>query len=192
MGVPFLPMRNTLGTDTFRYGVGKVVECPFTGKKVVLKPALYGDVAFIHVHEADVYGNARFRGIQVSDADVANSAKRVVITAERLVPHEEMIRTPDTIRIPYYLVDAVCEVPGGGYPGAMPGEYFSDEDHLKEWLAVEQDPDRYRRFVDEYVYQCRDHAEYIEKRGGSRLMTELRRIELNLDLEAQTREATDA
>jgi glutaconate CoA-transferase, subunit A len=184
MGVPFLPMRNTLGTDTFRYGNGKVVQCPFTQKKVVLKPALYADVAIIHVHEADVYGNARFRGIQVSDLDVANSAKRVVITAERLIPHEEMVRSPESISIPYYLVDAVCEVPYGAYPVAMPYEYYSDEDHLKEWLAVEQDPDRYQSFVDTYVYGCSDHNEYIARRGGGARMRDLRRIELNLDREA--------
>ncbi len=184
MGVPFLPMRNTLGTDTFRYSTGRTVECPFTGKKVVLKPALYADVAFIHVHEADVYGNARFRGIQISDLDVANSAKHVVITAERLIPHEEMVRTPETISIPYYLVDAVCEVPGGAYPVAMPYEYYSDEEHLKQWLTVEQDAEKYDAFVQEYVYGCRDHADYIQKRGGAALMRELRRVELNLDMEA--------
>lgn len=186
MGVSFLPMRTTLGTDTFHRGVGKVVECPFTGKKLAVKPALYADIAFIHVHEADIYGNARFRGIQISDIDVANSAKHVVITAERLIPHEEMVRSPETINIPYYLVDAVCEVPGGAYPVAMPYEYYSDEEHLREWLAVEHDEEKYRAFVDTYVYGCRDHAEYIEKRGGAALMRELRRVELNLDLEVRS------
>ncbi len=184
MGVPFLPMRNTIGTDTFRYGNGKVVECPYTGKQIVIKPALYADIAFIHVHEADVYGNARFRGIQVSDLDVANSAKRVVLTTERLVPHEELIQSPEGIQIPYYLVDAVCEVPYGAYPGLMPYEYFSDEPHLKEWLRVENEPDEYSRFVEEYIYGCKNHGEYVDKCGGRARMMELRRIELNIDREA--------
>jgi glutaconate CoA-transferase subunit A len=186
MGVPFIPMRNTAGTDTFRYGNGKIVEDPYTGKPVVIKPALYGDVAFIHVHEADIYGNARFRGIEVSDRDVANSAKRVVITTERLVPHEEITRAPELVRIPYYLVDAVCEVPHGAYPGLMPYEYFSDEAHLKEWLRVENDPDEYRTFVDEYVYGCADHGEYVAKCGGLPRIMELRRIELNIDEEIRS------
>jgi glutaconate CoA-transferase subunit A len=64
MGVPYLPMRSSLGTDTFRYSNGRKVTCPFTGKTLVAKPALYADVAFIHVHEADQFGNARFRGIR--------------------------------------------------------------------------------------------------------------------------------
>lgn len=181
MGVPFLPARNTMGTDTFRYSAGKVVECPFTGTKVALKPALYADIAFIHVHEADIYGNARFRGIEVSDTDVANSAKHVVITAERIVPHEQLIQNPDAIDIPYYLVDAVCEVPGGAYPGEMPYEYSSDEEHLKEWLTVEQDEAAYQAFVDTYLYSCANHAEYIAKRGGAALMRKLRLEEVNHD-----------
>ena len=34
-----------------------MAECPFTGKSLILQPALYPDVSVIHVHEADVYGN---------------------------------------------------------------------------------------------------------------------------------------
>jgi len=190
MGVPFLPARNTLGTDTFKYSAGKVVECPFTRKPVVLKPALYADVAFIHVHEADVYGNARFRGIQVSDLDVANSAKHVVLTTERLVPHETIVSDPEAVQIPFFLVDAVCEVPYGAYPGLMPHEYFSDEDHLKEWLQAEADPEAYAAFTEKNVYRCANHMDYINKNGGIDRMMELRRLELNIDTEANA-EATD-
>ena len=28
----------------------------------------------------------------------------------------------------------MCEVPYGSYPGNMPGEYYSDEAHLRAWL----------------------------------------------------------
>jgi glutaconate CoA-transferase, subunit A len=61
MGVPFLPVRSMLGTDTFRHSAACVVACPFTGEKVALLPALYPDVAAIHVPEADRYGNCRRR-----------------------------------------------------------------------------------------------------------------------------------
>ena len=32
MGVPFLPIRSMLGTDTLKYSAAKVIEDPFTGK----------------------------------------------------------------------------------------------------------------------------------------------------------------
>ncbi|HSO67864.1 MAG TPA: hypothetical protein VLP30_08405, partial [Desulfatirhabdiaceae bacterium] len=53
---------------------------------------------------------------------------------------------------PFYLVDAVVEVPFGSYPGNMAYEYFSDEEHLAQWLKVEKDPDEFQRFLDKYIY----------------------------------------
>jgi glutaconate CoA-transferase subunit A len=178
LGVPFLPGRSALGTDTFENSAIKVVEDPFSGKKVGLYPALYPDVAMIHVHECDIYGNARIRGIVVADDDLARAAKRLIITTERLVPHEEIRREPDRTIIPFYLVDAVVEAPYGSYPGNMPYEYFSDEAHLKQWLSVERDPAEHEAFVDEYIYGTADHFEYLQKCGGLQRMMELRRLEL--------------
>ncbi|MBN1945612.1 MAG: CoA transferase subunit A [Bradymonadales bacterium] len=178
MGVPFLVSRNLMGSDTFAKSASAVVTCPFTGHRVVLHPAIYPDVAAIHVHEADVYGNCRLRGITVSDLDLARAAKRLIITAERLLPAEEIRRDPSLTAIPYYLVDAVCEVPYGSYPGCMPYEYFSDEPHLREWLEAEEDPERLRAFLERTIYSVSDFSEYIERQGGIARMMELRRMEL--------------
>src|SRR5690242_4249964 len=56
MGVPFLPSRSMLGTDTFARSAARVITCPFTGERLSALPALYPDVAAIHVHEADRFG----------------------------------------------------------------------------------------------------------------------------------------
>ena len=34
MGVPFLPARSMLGTDTFRHSAARVIACPFTGERL--------------------------------------------------------------------------------------------------------------------------------------------------------------
>lgn len=180
MGVPFLPTRNMMGTDTFAYSAARTAKCPYTDKKVALVPALAPDVAFIHVHEADIYGNARFKGIAIADIDLANAAKHLIITTERLIPTDEIKRQPDATNIPYHLVDAVCEVPWGGYPGNMAYEYFSDEDHLQEWLKVEKDPEAFDRFLKNNIFDCRNHEDYILKNGGLSRMRELRAKELLL------------
>src|SRR5437762_1920925 len=101
MGVPFVPARKILGTDTFKHSPAKLIECPFTGEKLAAIPALYPDVAAIHVHEADRYGNCRFIGTSVADVELARSAKHVIITCERLVPHDEMRRDPHRTQIPF-------------------------------------------------------------------------------------------
>jgi glutaconate CoA-transferase, subunit A len=180
MGVPFLPTRNMMGTDTFKYSGAKIIECPYTGKKLVALPALYPDISFIHVHEADIYGNCRFRGIAVADIDLANASKRLVITTERLIPHDEIQRDPSATRIPYHVVDAVCVVPFGAYPGTMAYEYFSDEAHIKEWMVAEKDAETFRAFLKEIIYDCKDHEQYLLRNGGVEKMNRLRALELML------------
>ena len=180
MGLPFLPARSMLGTDTFRRSGAREVTCPFTGERLTALPALYPDVAVIHVHEADRFGNSRIRGITVADLDLARAAKKLIVTCERLVPDEEIRRDPSRTAIPFLCVDAVCEVPYGSYPGNMPYEYFSDEEHLCAWLEAERDPQVFRKFLDDYVLGVGSFAEYLQKCGGIERLQELRRQEFLL------------
>jgi glutaconate CoA-transferase subunit A len=180
MGLPYLPTRSLFGTDTFLKSAAKVIECPFTGEKLVALPALSPDVAAIHVHEADRFGNCHIRGTTVSDLELARASKRVIITCERLIPTEEFRADPSRTVIPFFCVDAVCEVPCGSYPGNMPYEYFSDEAHLRQWLDAEKDPATFRRFLDEYIYGVPTFAAYLHKCGGAERIQQLRRVEFLL------------
>src|SRR5271166_1634496 len=165
MGVPFLPARSLLGTDTFKHSAACVISCPFTGERLAALPALYPDVAAIHVPEADRYGNCRLRGTTVADLDLARAAKKLIITCERLLPHEEIRREPSLTVIPFWCADAVCEVPFGSYPGNMPYEYFSDEIHLARWMEVETDPVLHEEFLNEHIFGVRDFTEYLDLCG---------------------------
>jgi glutaconate CoA-transferase, subunit A len=181
MGLSFLPARSMLGTDTFRHSAAREIICPFTGERLLALPALYPDVAAIHVHEADRYGNCRIRGTSVADFDVARAAKRLIVTCERLIPNDEIRRDPTRTVIPYFCVDAVCEVPYGSYPGNMPYEYFSDEEHLRAWLRAEREPAEYQQFIEHHIYGVRDFNEYLQRCGGLTRMQKLRQEELLLN-----------
>lgn len=184
MGIPYIPARNMIGTDTFTYSAAIHANCPFTGLDLALLPALYPDVSVIHVHESDIYGNARFKGIAVSDIDLAFASKRLIITTERLIPNHEITREPTLTQIPFYLVDAVCEVPYGAYPGGMCYEYFSDEEHLKKWFAAEKDEKTFREFMGRQIYGCHDHNAYLNLNGGLDRVRELRVEEYLIKKEA--------
>jgi glutaconate CoA-transferase, subunit A len=180
-GVSFGLVRSMLGTDTFKQSAAKEVICPFTGKKFVAVPAVWPDVTAIHVHHADMYGNSVIRGISVADFELARASKRLIITTERLV-HNSVIRDdPTTTSIPFYLVDAVVEVPFGSYPGNMPYMYFSDEKHLAEWLQAEKDPAEFEKFLDHYIYNVSEFEEYLVLCGGLRRMEELQKLENVVD-----------
>ena len=177
MGVPFLPARVMLGTDTGRYSSAKEIIDPYTEQKYLAVPALFPDVGIIHVHQADKYGNAQIDGISIVDLDLARASCRLIITAERIVDTEEFRKQPGRTSIPFWLVDAVCHTPNGSYPGEMPYEYTSDEEHFAEWIEAERDPAAFEAFLQRYIYGTRDFAEYLALACGPDRMEELRRQE---------------
>lgn len=179
MGVPFLPTTSLAGTDTFHRSAAKTVTCPFTGKPLVAVPALWPDVALIHVHEADVFGNCRIRGTSVADYHLARAAKRVIISCERIIGEDAIREDPTSTIIPFYCVDAVCEVPMGSYPGNMPYEYYSDEQHIREWLTVEQNHGDYLRFLERHLFGLETFEEYLQVSGGRARLPELHDLEVN-------------
>jgi acyl CoA:acetate/3-ketoacid CoA transferase alpha subunit len=168
MGVPFLPTRSMLGTDTFKYSAAKVVEDPFTGMKVALLPALVLDVALIHVHRADRHGNAQIEGISGFAAEMARASKRLIISAEEIIPTEEIRKYPDRTIIPYYLVDAVVHAPYGSHPGEMCYQYRRDEEGIKEWVKASETEETTQAYLEKYVYALKDHQGYLDLIGKER------------------------
>ena len=177
MGVPFLPARSILGTDVFKHSAAKEIVCPFTGQKLAAIPALYPDVGIIHVHRADVYGNAQIDGISIADYDMARASKRLIVTTERIVSTNEIRRDPSKTIVPYWLTDAVCHVPYGSYPGNMPYEYYSDEAHLAEWMDAEKDEATLNAFLNKYIFGTKNFEGYLALKGGEKRMAELRALE---------------
>jgi len=169
MGVPFIPVRAMIGSDTFKYSAAKLVECPFTGQKICLLPALILDVGLIHVHRADRHGNAQIDGISGFAFEMSRACKRLIISAEEIVDTDEIRRYPDRTIIPYYLVDAVVHAPYGSHPGEMVYCYARDEAQLQEWVEASQAEEGTQAYLDKYVHGVANHQEYLEMIGPERL-----------------------
>ena len=170
-GIPFIPVKVMLGTDTMMHSPGKVVKCPFTGEKVLLLPSLNPDVCILHAHRADMYGNVQIDGHIVKDDLQARAAKRVIVTCEELVSTDAIRAEPGRTIIPFYMVDAVIEQPWGSHPGNMPYKYYFDHNFTEDYLAVgrEDDPKAINRWLNEWVYGLDDFDEYLTKLGAKRL-----------------------
>ncbi|UCG42575.1 MAG: CoA transferase subunit A [candidate division WOR-3 bacterium] len=169
MGVPFIPVRSMLGTDTFKYSAAKVVKDPFTGHPICLIPALFMDVGLIHVHRADKYGNCQVEGISGFAQEMARACKRLIVSAEEIIPTDEIRKYPERTAIPYYLVDAVVEAKYGSHPGEMCYRYWRDGEHLQQFLKDSKDTDKVKAYLDKWVYGCKNHAEYVALVGTGRL-----------------------
>ena len=178
MGVPFLPMRSMLGSGLIgQLPDARVIDCPFTGEKLVLVPALNPDVALIHVQRCDAYGNAQIDGLPFMDVDLATAANRVILTTERIVSHDQIRRAPDHTKIPFMAVDAVVEVPFGSAPHECYGLYEPLFAHLDAYAAqLRRDPDEgIRNYLERYFYGPKSWAEYLDLLGLEELLDARRR-----------------
>jgi acyl CoA:acetate/3-ketoacid CoA transferase alpha subunit len=176
MGVPFMPVRTMLGTDTLRHSSAKVIDDPWSGKPICLVPACYPDVALFHVPRCDMYGNAQIDGILADDYELARAARRLIVTTEEIIDHDEIHRRPWHTLIPFYLVDAVIEVPFGAHPTEMSAAYYFDEEHIAHWLKVSKTPEGTAQYFEEYVFGMTDFESYLEKIGGLRKLTHLKKL----------------
>jgi len=116
-----------------------------------------------------MYGNAQIDGISGFAYELARASKTLIISAEEIVPNELIRSQPDRTMIPYYLVDAVVEAPFGSHPGEMCYVYRRDEDHIKEWVQASSQPESTKGYLDKYIYNVKNHQEYLELIGLDRL-----------------------
>lgn len=178
LGAPFIASKQLIGTDMIKQNpYVKVIDSPVGADRspVCLIPALFPDVCIIHVQRADRYGNAVIEGPAINDIALAAACRRVIITAERIVP-EMTIRNDSNASIPFWYVDAVCEVPYGALPGCCPGHYYWAREWW-EWLVRigTPKPESCQDFFDYWVYSTKDQYDFIDKLGGIRFLDEARR-----------------
>jgi glutaconate CoA-transferase, subunit A len=176
MGLPFLPSLTMLGSDLMKVGGTKTMACPYTGETLALIPALYPDVAILHVHRADRFGNCQIDGYPHMDSDIALAATTVLVTTEEMIGEEEVRRHPDRTAIPGFVVDALAHAPFGSFPHECYGLYEADVDHFAEYVAAidTRGSRAVADYLDRYVYGPATYADYLELFGGERLARQAR------------------
>jgi glutaconate CoA-transferase subunit A len=177
MGLPFLPLRSMLGSDVVKQRPEvREIDCPFTGDRLLLVPALNPDVALIHVQRCDPYGNAQIDGLQFLDIDLAMAANRVILTTERIVSNDQIRRMPDQTKIPFFAVEAVVETPFGCAPHECGGTYEPFFKHMDYYTAlVNKDPVKgMDEYLDRYVYGPKSWTEYLNLLGLEHVLTAVR------------------
>jgi glutaconate CoA-transferase, subunit A len=165
-GLPFLPMNETgaIDLEIANPNFKRVID-PYSGKSVVVVPALNPDVAIIHAQRADKNGNAQIWGILGEQKEAAFAAERVILTAEEIVDEEVIRSDPNRTIIPDLIVDAVCHVPFCSHPSYTQGYYDRDNEFYLQWDKISETPEAVKQYLDEWVYGVADRDEYWEKLG---------------------------
>lgn len=165
-GLPFMPMNETAARDLERANANyKRVIDPYSGREVIVVPALNPDVAIVHVQRADLDGNAHIWGIIGEQKEAAFASHHVILTAEEIVDESVIRSDPNRTLIPGFIVDAVCHVPHAAHPSYTQGYYDRDNDFYLEWDEISKTQEGVQAYLDEWVYGVRDRQEYWNKLG---------------------------
>jgi glutaconate CoA-transferase subunit A len=135
-GVPFQPVGGVHGSDLAAINGWQKVKDPYgSGREVYVIPAIRPDVAIIHANEVDEQGNARVYGSPFWDHPLTRASKRVLVTAERLVPSDVLRMQPELTLVPGFMVEAVAIVPRGAWPGSMHPVYEIDYTAVEAYMT---------------------------------------------------------
>ncbi|MGC9965848.1 MAG: CoA transferase [Syntrophobacteraceae bacterium] len=169
MGLEFLPVRDHGGADMELVNRGKMIHSPFSGKNTYLVPACYPDVGILNVTAADMHGNCRIFGAHCTCPEIAMAAGHTIVTAEQIIPNENIRTYPNLTEIPYTAVDAVIEQRFASYPGACYGNYWFDMEHILMFRSASDEfrktgkPDALKKYYDDYIFGCETYDDFLAK-----------------------------
>ncbi len=165
-GLPFMPMNQTAATDLEHSNAQyrRVID-PYSGREVVVVPALTPDVAIVHVQRCDAAGNAQIWGIVGEQKEAAFASKHVILTTEEIVDEAIIRSDPNRTLIPGFIVDAVCHVPYCAHPSYTQGYYDRDNVFYLNWDKISESEEAVQAWLQEWVYGVKDRAEYVRKLG---------------------------
>src|SRR5208337_116916 len=121
------------------------------------------DVCIVHVQRADKFGNAQYWGAMGSVQAAALASKRIIVSCEEIVEHDVIQSSPHFTIIPAYRVNAVVEMPWGAHPSDVVGYYNADRFAFLFCLISLQSDDGAKAWLSDWVYNCRDHNQYIKQ-----------------------------
>jgi len=171
MGVPFLPTKTALGSDTakgnhFFYQIFS----PFAPKESLWAVrALNPDVTIVHVQRSDSEGNAHCWGNLGGMIEGVRAAKRVILVAEEIVEPEIIASDPNRTVIPGFLVNAVVECPNGAHPSPVQGYYNRDNDFFREYHEQTKTKAESDGWLNRWVYGPPDCEAYLNQLGPDRV-----------------------
>lgn len=158
-GLPFGTLRGYLGTDLAAQTTSiKPIDCPFTGERLTAVPALNPDVGIIHAQQADRLGNVMMWGLVGVQKECVLASERSIVTVEEIV--DELVLRPGAVVLPSWVVDAVCEIPGGAHPSFAMGYSERDNAFYRAWDAIASDRERFTAWIDAHVRGTKDFASY--------------------------------
>ena len=173
-GAPYALSKTPLHNDLQKNAEYQTeVTDPFTGEKWIALQAFRPDVAIMHAHRADRYGNVQLDPLRMMDNEtdilICKSADKVIVTVEEIVDEEEVIRTPAQTVLSKLFVDAVVLAPYGAHPNSCDLRYDFDIEHVRKYRDMSLTPEGFSQYLEQYVHSSGNWEDYLEKIGKNHL-----------------------
>jgi glutaconate CoA-transferase subunit A len=176
--LPFIPTKAGLGTDIIGLHpeTTRLESDPVTGEAYVACTPLAVDVAVVHAHAADEWGNVRVEPKLIwMDNEIVNAAATTIVTAESIVPHHSFVAEPHRTTYPRFVVDAVVEVPWGAYPTSCFPKYTHDKEFFTAYSKAATNPDQFSDFWTNRLAGPAAHTDFLQANGGAETVTRIHR-----------------
>ena len=140
------------------------------GERAMLRvPAIHLDVVLLHAQQADELGNVQYFGPVFFDVLMAQAAKKVIVSVDRIVPTEAVRRNNHLTKLPSAFVHSVVETPFGAHPTSSGGLYEADDDHLAEYVRASGDAASFTKYLETYISGVATHRDYHKRIGSPHL-----------------------
>jgi glutaconate CoA-transferase subunit A len=160
-----MPVPGHVGSDYERLRPDfTVIADPYSGRSVLLVPAITPDVALLHAIKADPEGNLLLDEKE-DDVLLARASRVVVASTEEIVDAGVPGGAPYGLRLSGIYVTALVHLPGGAHPTACHGRYGLDDAHLGEYVRLAASEATFREYLQRWVFDLKDHARYLAEVG---------------------------
>ncbi|MBC7254466.1 MAG: glutaconate CoA-transferase [Actinobacteria bacterium] len=178
LGVEWMPTHSLVGSSMADENAEdfRVVEMP-DGSRVGMVRALNPDLTLIHAWAADRAGNLLLTPPYAENVFAAFAAREgVLATVERVVPTDFLRRYSHFVKVPGYLVRAVCPAPMGVHPSGASNQgireldaYAEDEEFMLELREACGSEETLEEWVREWLLGVKSHEQYLARLGHRRI-----------------------
>ncbi len=177
LGVDWMPTFSVTGSSMAEENAGDFITVETPQGPLGLVRALRPDLTFVHAWAADRAGNLLMPPPQAENVYALYAAREgVLATVEKVVDTEFLKDYSHFVKVPSYLVKAVCPAPLGVHPSGAANEgikcldsYAEDEEFMMELRQACKDDAAIEAWAQEWCVSLPDHESYLAKLGFEKI-----------------------
>ncbi len=177
LGVEWMPTFSITGSSMAEENAGDFITVETPEGPLGLVRAMHPDLTFVHAWAADPAGNLLMPAPYAENVYSLFAAREgVLATVEKVVDTEFLKDYSHFVKVPSYLVQAVCPAPMGVHPSGAANEgikcfesYAEDEEFMLELRQACKDDAAIAAWAEEWLLSLPDHDAYLAKLGFEKI-----------------------